>query len=240
LTPPSFLETATTALDHWRSIVLLGANVMSYKFALAKTLLGFSDRGGTLLRLDDLAAPFARHLCEHLQRCDKQGTSRSSKFLDGLREFNAGGMAEDELVTHTARLGFQNVIDAFHNLPGGESPTRFYIDRRREPGGGGTDRPPEQGHYVRAEACLADAPARAQEVLAEDLTAPRYEQRSDGRLMLEAKSSMKRWLGRSPDDSDVLALALAQRTRRSIGISLRVSKIACELGYAQNLAVWLR
>ncbi len=54
---PSFLEAATTPLDHWRSIVLLGANVMSYKFALAKTLLGFSDRGGTLIRLDDLAAP---------------------------------------------------------------------------------------------------------------------------------------------------------------------------------------
>ena len=53
-------------------------------------------------------------------------------------------------------------------------------------------------------------------MFAESLTAPRCEQRSDGWFVLEQKSSMKRRLGRSPDDGD--ALALAHRTRRAAGI----------------------
>ena len=66
--------------------------------------------------------------------------------------------------------------------------------------------------WIRDKACLADALARAREVLREDLTAPRYMQLSDGRLRLEPKAGMKRRLGRSPDDGDALALALAPRT----------------------------
>ncbi len=70
--------------------------------------------------------------------------------------------------------------------------------------------------WIRDEACLADAPPRAKEMLPGDLTAPKYEQRSDGRLKLEAKKDMKRRLGRSPDDGDALALALAHRKQRPV------------------------
>ncbi len=45
---------------------------------------------------------------------DTQSTSTSSRLLDACRHFNAGIITEDELVTTTALLGFDNVIDAFH------------------------------------------------------------------------------------------------------------------------------
>jgi hypothetical protein len=81
-----------------------------------------------------------------------------------------------------------------------------YQDRRSELWWGLRD-------WIRDEACLADAPRRARDILMEDLTAPKYEQRSDGRLKLEAKKDMRKRLGHSPDDGDALALALAHRTR---------------------------
>jgi hypothetical protein len=85
--------------------------------------------------------------------------------------------------------------------------SRVYADRRSELWWLMRD-------WVRDDAALADAPARAREVLREDLVAPSYVQLSDGRLRLEAKADMKKRLGRSPDDGDGLALALAHRKRR--------------------------
>ncbi len=57
-------------------------------------------------------------------------------------------------------------------------------------------------------------------MLLEDLTTPKYEQRSDGRLKLEAKKGMKRRIGHSPDDGDALALALAHRVEVPLQIFL--------------------
>ena len=38
----------------------------------------------------------------------------------------------DELIQTTKKLGFNNVIDAFHIVNGGEIPKRFFIDERKE------------------------------------------------------------------------------------------------------------
>ena len=73
-----FLAKAPTLDANWRAVVLFGRNVASYKFALAKTLLGMIDRSDDRVPLEELAAPFARHLCEHLKLVDKQTTSWSS------------------------------------------------------------------------------------------------------------------------------------------------------------------
>lgn len=114
----------------WRSIVLLGQNVASYKFALAKALLE-TNADRTLIRLEDLALPYARNICEHLSQNDKQVTSASSKFLDVCRKFNNNEIDEDALKLGTVKLGFINVIDAFHNVAQSEVP-RFFVDSRTE------------------------------------------------------------------------------------------------------------
>ena len=63
-----FLAKAPTLDANWRAVVLFGRNVASYKFGLAKTLLGLADRPDDGVPLEDLAAPFSRHLCEHLRQ----------------------------------------------------------------------------------------------------------------------------------------------------------------------------
>ena len=61
---------------------------------------------------------------------DRQSTSQRSKFLDSCRAHNAGEVTREELIDSTRRLGFQNVIDAFHMLDGSEIAERFFLDER--------------------------------------------------------------------------------------------------------------
>ena len=71
----SFFRPDINEEDCWRSIVLFGRNVASYKFALAASLLDLTPASGDLIRLEELAVPFARNIRQHLSRSDKQGTS---------------------------------------------------------------------------------------------------------------------------------------------------------------------
>jgi hypothetical protein len=130
-----FYEVTPTLDNYWRSIVLFGRNVASYKFALAKSLLEFQDRGDDLIRLDELARPFSQNICEHLVHSPKQATSSSSKFLDSCRELNSGKLTQDDLDKVTVKLGFNNVIDAFHIVNHGAIPELFFIDERKENNG---------------------------------------------------------------------------------------------------------
>jgi hypothetical protein len=130
----SFQATTPSLENYWRAAILFGRNVASYKFALGSALLEIGPRDDTLVRLEELAVPFARHLTRHLKLADKQATSPSSRFLEACRRFNAGELAEEELGTTTTRLGFVNVIDAFHVVNQKELPVRFFVDERRTHG----------------------------------------------------------------------------------------------------------
>lgn len=126
----AFASEEQSAFQHWRSIVLFGNNVASYKFALAKSLLMTAAQGLEVVTLEDLAVPFSQNICEHLQSVDRQGTFAHSRFLDGCRHFNAGSITHNELRELTALLGFNNVLDAFHKVRGRDVPTQFFIDER--------------------------------------------------------------------------------------------------------------
>ncbi|OBG38130.1 hypothetical protein A5673_15625 [Mycobacterium sp. E3198] len=125
------MDTTTPSAD-FRSIVLRGANVASYKFALAKSVLELAQAGVTEAALEDLAVPFSRELCAHLKEVDTQSTSSGSRFLDACRHFNAGRITQTELVETTALLGFNNVIDAFHVVDRADVGTRFFVDERHQ------------------------------------------------------------------------------------------------------------
>ncbi len=122
-----FQETSPSLDSYWRSVILFGRNVASYKFALAKSLLEIAPTSGGTVTLDALAEPFSRHLCEHLARSPKQVTSSSSKFLDACLAYNDGTLPHDQLLETTARLGFNNVIDAFHIVNQSELSKRFFL-----------------------------------------------------------------------------------------------------------------
>jgi hypothetical protein len=102
--------------------------------------VGDGHRPGDRVTLEDLAAPFAQHLCGHLRLVNKQVTSPSSKILDACRAFNQGDLPEDKLIEATARLGFNNVIDAFHVVGAGPIPVRFFEDERKSDRGAGAIR----------------------------------------------------------------------------------------------------
>jgi 5-methylcytosine-specific restriction endonuclease McrA len=126
----NFISQEPTLAEYWRSVILFGNNVASYKFALARSLLEIAPTGKTIIPLDELAKPFAKHICDHLKLEDKQTTSNSSKFLDVCRQFNVGSIDENALIRSTVKDGFNNVIDAFHHVNKADVPQRFFSDER--------------------------------------------------------------------------------------------------------------
>jgi hypothetical protein len=131
----AFYDVTPTLDSRWRAIVLFGRNVASYKFALASSLLELKPQSPDILRLEDLAVPFSRAVCDHLKLSDKQGTSGSSRFIEACRAFNRGEILLDVLTAKTVQLGFNNVIDAFHIVGGGEVGVKFFLDEREASGG---------------------------------------------------------------------------------------------------------
>lgn len=130
-----FYQVEPTLDNYWRSIILFGRNVASYKFALAKSLYELNSVTNDLVQLDQLAVPFSRHLCEHLKHSPKQITSKSSKYLTACLDFNNNKIDQNELIKQTVKLGFANVIDAFHVVNSGEIEKRFFVDERKTTGG---------------------------------------------------------------------------------------------------------
>jgi hypothetical protein len=130
-----FIRYRASLDDYWRGIILFGRNVASYKFALGKALLELRPAAGDLIKLEELAPPFSRQVCDHLRLADKQGTSKASRFLDACRRANLGELTQQQLIDNTVRLGFVNVIDAFHIIGPDEVPERFFLDERNTAGG---------------------------------------------------------------------------------------------------------
>ena len=130
-----FYEIEPNMENYWRSIILFGRNVASYKFALAKALYDLRDSSNDLITLEELAKPYVKHILEHLKHSPKQITTKSSTFLQTCEKYNNNKIAYDELISMSVKLGFVNVIDAFHNVHSKEIDKRFFIDERRTSGG---------------------------------------------------------------------------------------------------------
>lgn len=126
-----FTEVQPSLENHWRSIILFGRNVASYKFALGKSLLEIAGQGKEVITLEELSDPFSRNICEHLRLADRQATSKTSRFLSACRQFNQSDLKQEELLDTTAKLGFANVIEAFHVVHDGDIDVRFFIDERK-------------------------------------------------------------------------------------------------------------
>ena len=131
----TFLESKPQTESIWRSVILFGRNVASYKFALGKSLLELADKETNFVSMEDLAEPFSRHISEHLKINDNQVTSQSSRFLNKARDYNEGDCSKSDLLSTTVSLVFNNVIDAFHVVGGGDVPERFFMDERTERNG---------------------------------------------------------------------------------------------------------
>lgn len=121
-----FQQEKTAEETYWRSIILFGNNVASYKFALAESLIEIIPTGRSTITLEELAEPYTRYICTHIAKSPRQTTSNSSEFLETCRKFNEGMTSKDELIGTAVKLGFNNVIDAFHNVNGNKLPVSFF------------------------------------------------------------------------------------------------------------------
>jgi len=124
-------ETNPDKETYWRSIILFGSNVASYKFALAKSLIDLGSNTNDLIKLEDLSIPYTTHLCEHLKNKPKQITSKSSRFLDACNRYNRNEISKDQLINFSVKRGFENVIDAFHIVRREPIRMRFFYDERK-------------------------------------------------------------------------------------------------------------
>ena len=121
-----YLRTGSLEQSSWHSVVLFGKNTVSYKFALAQSLMQLAQQGRDSVTLDELAVPFAARICEHAKTAPRQSTNRSNKFLDACLGFNAGTVTLDELTSVTVQSGFRYVLDAFHVVNAGRVPMTFF------------------------------------------------------------------------------------------------------------------
>jgi len=112
--------------SQWRAIILFGRNVASYKFAFAHSLLELASKEKNFISLDELSIPFSKYIIEHIRKNNKQGTSPSSTFLDTCRKYISGEINQNDLISATQRLGFINVVDAFHIVGREAVPIKFY------------------------------------------------------------------------------------------------------------------
>lgn len=131
----TFIQSSPTLDSFWRAIILFGKNTASYKFALAKSLIDLSTGGKNFFTLEELARPFSNHILDHLKKAERQGTSPSSQFLRANKDYLEGRITQTQLIEQTVRLGFVNVIDAFHIVNQNEIPKRFFIDERKTKNG---------------------------------------------------------------------------------------------------------
>ncbi|MGF9964521.1 HNH endonuclease domain-containing protein [Bacillus rhizoplanae] len=126
-----FTEEYPSLESYWRSVILFGRNVATYKFALAKSLIELNPQKDSFISLEELSEPFSRHIMEHLRLNDKQITSRSSTFLDACRKRMNSQISHEELIETTKRYGFNNVLDAFHIVNQSEIAIKFFEKETR-------------------------------------------------------------------------------------------------------------
>jgi len=122
----NFLKNDQSLESNFRSVYLFGRNVATYKFAFAKALLELGKRDKSFVSLEELSPIFAKYMLEHIGNGKRQITSTSSKFINALELYNEQKISWEQLLQVTEKVGFNNVIDAFHNIPNGELDTVFY------------------------------------------------------------------------------------------------------------------
>jgi hypothetical protein len=115
-----------SAEHYWRSLILYGVNVATYKFALGKSLLELVQTKKDKISADELAIVFSKNVCEHVKSGKSQCTNKISAFIDSCRAYNNNIITQDQLISETKKAGFRYVLDAFHGLNGGQISKRFY------------------------------------------------------------------------------------------------------------------
>ena len=122
--------------NYYRGVILFGANVASYKFALGKSLIELATSSDDFIPIEKLSEHFSAHVAEHVAHSPKQSTRNGKvRYFDLCEKFNVNEVSKDELISFTTKNAFNDVIDRFHIVNGQEIGKRFYIDERNSGNG---------------------------------------------------------------------------------------------------------
>jgi 5-methylcytosine-specific restriction endonuclease McrA len=117
-----------SAQDYWRAVVLYGANVATYKIALATALIDFAKEHRTFVSMEELARSFFVLYRDRLASGQPQQSNPGRKTVleRVVEEGNAGTITEDQAITRVEKQGFNDVVPRFHTVNGAPIGTRFY------------------------------------------------------------------------------------------------------------------
>jgi 5-methylcytosine-specific restriction endonuclease McrA len=108
--------------EYWKSIILYGLNVSTYKIALGKTLLSLSKQGKSTVTWEHLSLEFLNQYKSRLNIVDPMpqldNPSRKT-VMERIVEASNINLSLDEAVSEVGKNAFGDVIHRFHNL--GES-----------------------------------------------------------------------------------------------------------------------
>ena len=108
---PFFEKYEQSPQNYWRSIILLGKNTASYKFAWAKTLNEFVKKNQNRFTMDEAATEQMKFLCESRKRSYFQGVSEminKSSVFSSIDKFHNGVLRPH---CHTLYLCVQGTVD---------------------------------------------------------------------------------------------------------------------------------
>ena len=86
-----------------------------------------SEHDKEFISLEDLSPIYVKHMLEHVRSGKRQITSQGSKFIQACQLYEAKQITYEQLLLVTEKLGFKNVLDAFHNVPGTSLQANFFI-----------------------------------------------------------------------------------------------------------------
>lgn len=190
---------ARTPGEEERGKVTIGVDVA--RFGSDETVL-YAVRGGAVLRVESFAGQDTMRTAGAVLRLARElDLFPADAPRIAVDDTGVGGGVVDRL----REQGWAVQAINFGAAPRSSRGEERFLNRRTELWW-------ELREWVRTDAALSTLPPDTQDVLRADLTAPRYEQRSDGRIALEPKDRIRERTGRSPDHGDALALALVGRT----------------------------
>jgi len=121
-------DTLLAPLDYWRAIVLYGANVATYKIALAACLIKFAEHGKTHVSMTELAQDFFHRYRDRLASGKPQlsNPDRKTVLERVVAAYTAGTLTETAAIDRVERQGFSDVVPRFHVVNGAPIPLAFY------------------------------------------------------------------------------------------------------------------
>jgi hypothetical protein len=131
----SYLETQSSSINTFRTLVLFGKNTATYKFAFCDALLKLNPVNE--IKYDDLRDDFMKELVSHYNENRHQFKSGPTKLTQAMDHYLKGSQSESEwheLLTVAERNIYNNVFDAFQNVGQGTINKEFMLfehDRKR-------------------------------------------------------------------------------------------------------------